>query len=145
MKINQPTDKTVIIDGEIFEIDPRDFSIDDSNIDNELCNMAQLLMAYGHIEARAKMAMETADDAVDFVHAISYNLAKEQAEGKTTVDQLKNNTILNEQYQEAVTYKNFTIEQHARARWAVIAIQAKAECLKTMAYRDNRMNKLQYE
>lgn len=146
MKINQPTDKTIIIDEEVFEIDPKDFSIDDSNIDVELCNMAQLLMSYGHIEARAKMAMEKADADVDFTQSILYNQYANAGEGKRpTVDALKNQVTMDEAYQQAVNYHNFTIEQHARARWAVISLQAKSECLKTLAYRDNRMNKFQYE
>ena|SRR3990167_3118925 len=145
MKINQPTDKAIIIGEEVFEIDPTDFSIDTSDIDIELCNMAQLLMSYGHVEARAKIAMEKADADMDFVQAICYNEAKESAEGKVTVDQLRNSALIDQRYQDAVAYSNFTIEQHARARWAVVALQAKAECLRTVAYRDNRMNKFQYE
>lgn len=146
--ITEPSDKIIYIGEEPFLIDPSDFTIDESNLDGELGSIAQLLMSYGHIEAKAKLAVGNAEADLEYCHAVCYNEHKALADAnkeKITVDQLRNKTLVDKRYVDAVTYTNFTREQHARARWAVIALQQKSEALRTLAWRDNRMNKIQYE
>lgn len=147
-QITEPSDKFIYIGDDYYLIDPSNFQIDDSNLDAELCNIAQLLMAYGHIEAKAKLITGQAEADLDFCGAIVYNEVKTKADEageKRTVDQLKNAVLIDQRYVDSVAYLNFTREQHARARWAVLALQHKSEALRVLSYRDNRMNKLQYE
>lgn len=145
MKITEANEKSVWIEQTEYEIDQSDFVIDESALDAELCTIGKLLLDYGHVEALAKLEVGQAETACEYLWAIMYNKAQGTLSGSgtrgPTVDQISNHVMASEEYQNACKYKNHAVEQHARARWAVLALQQKSEALRTLAYRENRQMK----
>lgn len=138
------SEQTITVNEKVYLVETVDFQVDDSRLTFELCNVAKLLMSYGHIEALARLAMGQAEAHLEYTSAICYNSIKADADAKNekrTVDQIKNAVIVDDRYVEAINYVNFAREQHARARWACVAMQQKSESLRCIAYRENKLSK----
>lgn len=140
--------KTVQVerDGDLIalELESRHFIIDPGALDWDLCNMGQILVNYGEIEAELKAEVERKDSSLELLHANMDNetraLARSSGE-KMTENMIERTIIRNETYQAAVESLRISRKNHNLMRWAMGALNKKVECLINLSLRERQLMK----
>lgn len=126
----------------IITIDPDDFSIDEANLDGELCRAGTLLCYYGDLvaELEAKSAnIKNLAEEIRSQQAISLRQAAEQSGKKLTEGALVE-LINGSPGRSALLFK--LVQAQKESMKAVNLFKAqfqKVECLKALSYRQRRM------
>lgn len=124
-----------------YDFDPKHFSTDDEEIDLELCNIGKLLLNYGEIEAALRFEVGKGEANLERVGALVDADIRNKATEKLTEPKIKNKVVLSEPYKAAKESVNISRRNHAMARWAMVALQQKSECLRALAYRDRALGR----
>ena len=123
-------------------IDNKDFIIDQTIIDIELCNLAAMMMKYATEEARLRLQVDTLEEQIKKHEAdIDSYIRTTKKEEKPTEARIKGLIVTNERRQELVSELLDRQFEHNQMRWAVNALQAKRDCLVALAYRDRQLAK----
>ena len=136
----------VVRDGEVvtLELESRHFIIDPGALDWDLCNMGQILVNYGEIEAELKAEVERLDSSLELLTANLDTETRAWAKGageKITENQISRTITKNEGYQEAVEALRLTRRDHNLMRWAMTALSKKVECLINLSLRERQLMK----
>lgn len=127
-----------------MNVNPDDFNIDQSNIDNELCSLGKRMYEYGEQEGKLRVAVDDAKNNVEFVEGALDASIRDQAKAagtKTTEAQVRNQIISSPLYKDALSKLMEAQRSHAIIRAAFSAICAKKDCLIALSYRDRQLMK----
>jgi hypothetical protein len=127
-----------------FDFDERHFTIDQSDLDSDLCRIGAIMLEYGQIEAylRVEVDRKSADlerTYADLDNNIRLN-AKAQGE-KITENKIKNTVLLNPLFSAKLEELRSSKQNHALIRWAMTALQSKRDCLISFSYRERQLMK----
>lgn len=130
-------------DGQFFELELKDesFSIDESELDRELCTMGKLIFEHGTYEAEAKMRVGRLDAEKERLGAVldaKYRASFEKAGEKATEGRIKNAVIADASYQEVVQALVQAENDAATLKWAMSSLTHKSDCLRALAYRETQ-------
>lgn len=123
-------------------IDPKDFHIDQTIIDIELCNVASTMMKYAEQEAQLKLQVETLENNLDTLKANLDDFFRLNTDEKLTEARIKSMVIRDVRTTELTTELLQKKLQHNQMRSAVYALQARKDCLIALAYRDRQLAKM---
>lgn len=129
-------------DGQLHEVelDPQVFSIDESELDRELCQMGRLIFEYGRLEAEAKTRVGRLDAEKERLGAIldaTVRVRFEKAGEKATEGRIKNAVISDAIYQETVQALIQAETDAATLKWVMSSLTHKSDCLRALAYRES--------
>src|SRR3970282_1679373 len=122
-----------------MNVNPNDFGIDQSNLDNELCSLGSKMYEYGEAEGVLRVKVESAKADLETTEAVLDTDIRSSAKTtgtKITEAQVKNEIILRGEYREAVDKLLFAQNEYNRIRAALVAMGAKKDCLIALSYRD---------
>jgi len=123
---------------EVEQINPQgDFTIDENNIDAELCRMGQLLARYGSLAAELNTNLARKEEELKYVSARVSAALRSQGEAngkKLTVDQLKEEVILSVEYQGALAPLHVLRADAEKVKHWWRSAQAKADALNSLTY-----------
>lgn len=133
-------------DGELVEMQLQadDFAIDETAIDQTLCQMGRLILQYGTVEAEVKMRVGRLSAELERVRALLDGQVRAEfirKEEKATEARIAHGITLNEDYQNYVKALTQAERDQAMMRWAMTALINKSECLRAYAYRENQSMK----
>jgi hypothetical protein len=141
-------ERTVYIerDGQFLEVklNPEAFSIDESELDRELCNMGRIIFEHGTLEAEARLRVGRLDAEKDRLAAVlDSQIRSEFARlgDKATEAKVGHAITINEEYQTVVQALLQAEKDAATLRWSMTALTHKSECLRALAYRENQSMK----
>lgn len=126
----------------IVTIDPDDFSIDEANLDGELCRAGTLLCYYGDLvaELEAKSSnLKSRLDEVRSIQAIVIRASYVQKNTKLTENMLDEIIISIEDHRDARVKLINAQKEASKAANLFKAQFQKVECLKALAYRQRKM------
>ena len=127
-----------------MNINPNDFSIDQSNIDNELCSLGSKMFQYGETEGEWRVNLDRDKSDLEFTEAVLdadiRNKAKESGSKKTEA-QIKNEIIQDPLYKQSLDKLMEDQDRYNRIKAAMVALSAKRDCLIALSYRDRQMMK----
>lgn len=126
---------------EAIELNPEsDFSIDESELNRELCRMGQILLRYGDVAAELRTELERKEEALKHLFSNLSEATRASAEKtgtKLTVDRVKDLVVTNTLYQDAL--KNVHIlranTQKADHWWRTA--NSKTKLLEALAFKQN--------
>lgn len=133
-------------DGKIIEktitIDPNDFSIDEADLDGELCRAGTLLCYYGDLVAELEARSSNFKNKVEEVRstqAITLRIEAEKASKKLTEGAISE--LINSSNDRAAHLDLLVQAQKDSAKASNLfkAQYQKVECLKALAYRQRKM------
>lgn len=137
-------EKTIYIEreGQYHEIrlSPNNFSIDESELDKELCTMGRTIFEYGSLEAEANLMVGRLSSEKEKLSAIlDSQIRAEFAKigDKATEAKISHAIVLNENYQTIVQTLLQAEKSHATIKWAMVALRHKSECLRALSFREN--------
>lgn len=122
-------------------IDPDDFSIDEANVEGELCKAGVLLCYYADLVAELEAKASNIRNEYDSQRGHSYLIIK--SEGAKTTAGVVDSTL--DQDTKLIAIKQSLINAQRQALKAsnlFKAMNQKVECLKALAYRQNKQEKL---
>lgn len=125
-------------------LDPDKFSIDESELDRELCNIGKHIFEYGTLAAEANLWVGKLDAELEKLGATldaEVRAKFASTNEKATEAKVQNAVILDSKYQEFVQYKLQGEQTAALLKWAMVALQHKSEGLRALAYRENQSMK----
>jgi hypothetical protein len=125
-----------------MHVNPNDFGIDQSNLDNELCSLGSKMYEYGEAEGILRVAVESAKADLEFTEAVldtDIRMKAKESGTKTTEAQVKNEIILRQEYKESITKLLFSQDEYNRIKAALVSMIAKKDCLIALSYRDRDM------
>ena len=122
----------------------KDFNIDESAIDRELCQLGSKMFEYGQEEGKLKVGLEQAKSNLEFTEAVVDTdirfKAKTEGTKKTEV-QLKNEILLSDLYKSALVKYEDAQKNYNLVKAAMVALSAKRDCLIALSYRDRQLMK----
>ena len=133
-------------EGQLLEVklNPDSFSIDESSMDRELCNMGRIIFEHGTIEAEAKLRVRRLDAEQDRLGAVLDSTVRAEFArlgDKATEAKVGHAITVNEDYQKVVQAKLQAEKDASVMRWCMTALIHKSECLRAFAYRENQSMK----
>ena len=127
-----------------MNVNPNDFGIDQSNIDNELCELGSKMFTYGEAEGVLRVAVESAKADLEFTEAIldtDIRMKAKESGTKITEAQVKNEIILRQEYKQSIAKLLHAQDEYNRIKAALVAMGAKKDCLIALSYRDRQLMK----
>jgi hypothetical protein len=124
---------------ENFDLE-KDFSIDESNLNGEICRMGQLLVRYGGIDAEQNANLRRKEENAKLVRARVSGALRSDAEAngkKMTVQALEDETLQHASYQQALTELHILRAAAIKADHWWRSIVKKTDLLNAMAFRQN--------
>jgi len=121
---------------ETFDVEA-DFTINDSDIDRELCRIGQLMARYGAVAAELSANLARKEEEVKYVAARCAAALRSQAEvsgAKTTVDKIKDDVVLSVEYQSALSTLHLLRAEAEKTEHWWRSISAKASALNSLTY-----------
>lgn len=131
-------------DLEPVELDPQAFSVDESELDRELCTMGRLIFEYGTIEAEAKMRVGRLEAEKERLGAVLDTKVRAQFEKtgeKATEARIRNVALQDPIYQDIVQNLIQATTDAATMKWAMTSLTHKSDCLRALAYRETQSMK----
>lgn len=139
-KIGQPIE---VQDGEAkLCLESEHFSIDDTEIDRELCQMGSLLLSYGRAEAVLRVKLERQETELKSFEAELDSCIRHEVKvsgEKITEAGIAHKIVRNEQRLSMLMDIRETRRAYETMRWATRALSAKRDCLIALAYRDKEV------
>ena len=117
-----------------------DFSIDEGNLNLEICRMGQLMVRYGDLAAHMSSNLKRKEEEVKFVQAKVSGAIRSTAEAagtKQTEGKLNEQVVTNDQYQNALAQLHVLRASATKADHWWRSIVKKADLLNAMAFRQN--------
>ena len=117
-----------------------DFSMDEANLNLEICRMGQLLVRYGDLAAHMQANLKRKEENVKFVQARVAGALRSTAEAtgsKLTEGKLNEQVTVDSQYQQALSELHILRADALRADHWWRSIVKKADLLNAMAFRQN--------
>ncbi len=140
--------KTVTIDRpegkQQYSLQPNDFTIDPSNLEYDLCNMARVMLDYGDIESELRAEVERKEASLSLLEAeldATIRVAAKDSPTRVTEGQIKNTIIRHSDRQALLTSIRSSRQNHNLIRWAMTALQSKRDCLINLSYRERQLMK----
>lgn len=118
----------------------KDFAIDEENLNYEVCRQSQLAVRYGSIAAEQESNLARKDEYVKLVYAQVSAAYRSQLEAKgerPTSDRLKELTIADPNYQNALSALHLLRADSVKADHWWRVIMKKADLIQTLTYRQN--------
>lgn len=127
---------------ESLTLEPEHFSIDETSIDRELCQMGSLLIAYGTVEVKLKVELERREAALQKLEADLDEDIRHEArnEGAKITEGIVAAKIRgSDRRAQALASIRDIRNRYEILRWATRSLQAKRDCLIALAYRDKEL------
>jgi len=124
---------------ETFDLQ-KDFSIDEENINGEICRMGQLLVRYGSVAAEQEANLKRKEEYAKLVYAqvSGANRSNFEKEGvKVTDSKLSETVIQSDEYQRALANLHVLRADAVKSEHWWRSIIKKAELLNALAFRQN--------
>lgn len=120
-------------------LDTDTFSIDESEIDRELCTMGRSIFEHGTLEAEAKLRVgRLAAERDRLTSLLDAQIRASAVPGsKLTEAKIGHAIVQDESYQQVVQALCVAEKDAATLRWAMTALIHKSDCLRALAYREN--------
>ena len=137
-------DTSFLLNGKEYTIYDKDFVIDATILDHELCNVGKTMVQYGFCEAelREDVAVMEANLARMEANLYAEIRAKAAIENeKMTEKRLEHLITQSPTYIEAVDCLRRSRKNHNMLRWAMNALDKRAQALNALAYRDRQLMK----
>ena len=118
-----------------------DFSMDEDNLNREICKMGQLLVKYGTLAAEQSANLSRKEEHVKLVKASLSGALRSQAEvdgTKLTIPDLADKVTVHVTYQQALSELHILRADAIKADHWWRSILKKAELLNAMAYRQSQ-------
>ena len=115
-----------------------DFSMDEGNVNKDICRMGQLLVKYGTLAAEQGANLSRKEEHVKLVKASLSGALRSQSEvdgTKLTIPDLADKVTTHETYQQALSELHILRADAIKADHWWRSILKKAELLNAMAYR----------
>lgn len=115
-----------------------DFSMDEGNVNKDICRMGQLLVKYGSLAAEQGANLSRKEENVKLVKASLSGALRSQAEvdgEKLTIPDLSDKVTVHVTYQQALSELHILRADAIKADHWWRSILKKAELLNAMAYR----------
>ena len=133
---------------EIFQVDPRDFVIDETAIDAELCKLGATMLEYGSMEGRLQVEVEQKKALLDKLWAemdtgirAKWVADTSKDKIKLTEGQIKSLITGSVAYQEQFQSLTKSNKNYNLAKAAMKSLSAKRDCLISLSYRDRQLMK----
>lgn len=117
-----------------------DFSIDEDNLNVEICRTGQLLVRYGDLAANMSTNLKRKEENVKYVQARVAGALRSSAEAtgsKLTEPQLAAKVVEDDQYQQALSELHAVRANALRADHWWRSIVKKTDLINALAYRQN--------
>lgn len=117
-----------------------DFTIDELNLNTEICRMGVLLLKYGDLAAELQAELKRKDEGVKYLAARLSAAHRSQAEKdgkKKTVAELDNDVTIDESYQAALAQLHILRAAAVRSDHWWRSANTKSEMLKALAFRQS--------
>jgi hypothetical protein len=111
-----------------------DFTIDDQDLDAELCRMGQLIACYGEVQAAVKASLARREEAAEQAYASAF-LKQSQVTPKPTVDACKAQATLDPTVMQANQEKIQWEEQALKIDNLFKGLLRKCDCLTALTYK----------
>lgn len=136
--------KVLVLDGENFEIDEKDFIVDRSDVDSDLSKLPSRMIHYGYLEARFRLAVETKKSNLNKLEADLDDKIRNEYKGekRQTEAQVKNEIIRNQDYQNLQKDLLETQFGWNTVRWILHALDGKKDSLICIGYRERQLMKM---
>lgn len=124
---------------EIFNLE-EDFSIDEENLNREICRMGQLLARYGTIDAEMNANLKRKEEQVKLVKAQVSGAIRSQAEAtstKMTETKLDEQVTIHNNYQQILNELHVLRADALKVDHWWRSIVKKADLLNALAFRQN--------
>jgi len=128
-----------VLKPEQFDIE-NDFSLDEENLNVEICRMGNLMLRYGDLAARMETNLKRKEEQVKYVQSRVSSALRSSAEtagNKMTEGKLNEQVVLDPQYQQALAELHVLRASALRAQHWYRNITKKADLLKAAAFRQN--------
>jgi len=126
----------------IVTIDPNDFSIDEANLEGELCNAGVLLCYYGDLAAELDAKASNMKNLVDEARGLEcINLRNQNSGKKLTENMLEELIVSSKAYQVLRSTLVNAQKEALKAQNLFRAMNQRVECLKALSYRTGRQEK----
>lgn len=128
-----------VAEAETFDLE-NDFSINDSNLDGELCRMGKLMVRYGGVASELGANLRRKEEEVKLVYAQVAGATRsthEQNGTKVTEKSLDSEVIQSTQYQAALGQLHLVRADAVKADHWWRSISKKADLLQALVYRQN--------
>ena len=127
-----------------MDLDPNAFSVDDSDLDGELCRIARMIFEYGTVEAETKLRVGRLDAEIERLRSeldVKVRASFLERGEKATEARVAGAIVLDNQFQETTHAYNQAVRDAGVMRWAMTALTHKSEALRALAYRENQSMK----
>lgn len=134
----------ITVGDEQYTIDPKDFSIDESNITPELCTVGAKMLDYGVLETRIRTEVASKEAYVEKLKADLDTRIRADAISsgeKLTEPRIGHKITASLEYQEALESLRTSRESFNVMRWAMVALAKRADCLIAFSYRERQLMK----
>lgn len=124
---------------EKFDLE-KDFSMDEGNLNVEICRMGQLLVRYGSLAAEQGANLSRVEEQVKLTKASVSAALRSQAESsgtKLTVGELSDQVTLHPTYQQALSELHILRADALKAEHWWRSMVKKTDLLNAMAYRQS--------
>jgi len=124
------------------------FTIDQSEIDFDMCNIGATIVECGTYEAKLRLEVSRKEATVDKLYADMDASTRHNASmngEKKTEAQIKNSIVGSEAYMGTLMSLHESTKNANIMRWVMTALIKKSECLLSMAYRDRQLMKVNRE
>jgi hypothetical protein len=133
-------------EGQLVQVELNDqrFSIDESNLDRELCSIGKFIYEYGTLAAETGLRVGRLDAELERLGAVLDAEVRARflnAGEKATEARVQHAVVLDKQYQAYMQAKLEAEHDQAMMKWAMVALQHKSEGLRALAYRENQSMK----
>lgn len=118
----------------------KDFSMDEQNLNSDICKMGQLMVKYGSLAAEQAANLSRKEEHVKLIKASLSGALKSQAEvdgAKLTIPDLSDKVTVHPTYQQALSELHVLRADSLKADHWWRAIVKKADLLTSMAYRQS--------
>ena len=118
----------------------KDFSIDENNLNYEICRMGQLMVQYGDLAARMEANLKRKEESVKYVQARIAGAERSQAEAsgtKMSENKLVELVTVNAQYQQILSELHVLRADALKAKHWWASIIKKADLLNALTFRQN--------
>lgn len=111
-----------------------DFSIDDTNMDGELCRIGQLLAKYGEVQAKLRAQLSRHENDVEVTYSREAQKIRSNTQVKTTEKGVEEQVTLEPSYQAALLRLSETQKDSLMVDNFFKAIMKKADALNALTY-----------
>ena len=126
-------------EAEKFDLE-KDFSMDEGNLNVEICRMGQLLVRYGSLAAEQGANLSRVEEQVKLIKASVSAALRSQAEvtgTKITIPELADQVTLHPTYQQALSGLHILRADALKAEHWWRSMVKKTDLLNAMAYRQS--------